>query len=102
MSVLNSLPPKPITLSALNKLEEHDAIKGASPMMITGGSGGDPGDDLVFNFILKTEGGHHALVLDEDGDGWKELDSDGSFEDATAAMQAWQQENGLSFGGDLE
>jgi len=98
MSFLDSLPPKPITKSALDKLEESDSIKHASPMMITG-SAEDPGDDLVFNFILETESGHHALVLDEDGDGWKELDTDGSFEDVSAAIMAWQQEN---FGGVLE
>lgn len=92
--VVSSLPPKPIPASVLDDLEQHDRIDAASPM--AGGFGAMAGDsdELVFSFVLQMGETHHALVLDEDGDGWKSLGSPDDAGEAMMLIQAFQEEQG--------
>jgi len=91
--MIESLPDQPLLISSLDELEQSEGIKSVIPMFITGVAEGQ----AVFNFVLETKQQAHALVLRMNGEGWTELDCDGTVKGATFAVQAWQQENGLAF-----
>ncbi|WP_348612570.1 hypothetical protein [Halobaculum rarum] len=92
--IINSLPPRPVLESTIDRLATHEKVGEWESTLAYYQP--EVGEELVFNFMIEVSGEWCALVLHEDGEsGWKILGTYERFGDAGRSISNWREDNNI-------